>query len=52
MDIQKAFDLFDHTFVFSVLKKKTGFGNNFVSRIEILLLKQTFSAIICGNTAQ
>ena len=51
MDIQKAFDLLDHTFVFSVLKK-IDFGKNFVSRIGILISKQMFCAINGGNTTQ
>ena len=44
MDIEKAFDSLDHTFVISVLKK-FGFGNNFVSRIEPC-------AISASNTTQ
>ena len=51
MDIQKVFDLLDHTFVISVLKK-FGFGNNFVSWIETLISKQEFCAINGGNTTQ
>ena len=51
MDIQKAFDLLDHTFVISVLKK-FGFGNNFVIWIETLISKQEFCAINGGNTTQ
>ena len=51
MDIQKAFDLLDHTFVISVLKK-FGFGNDFVSWIETLISKQEFCAINGGNTTQ
>ena len=39
MDIEKAFDSLDQTFVISVLKK-VGFSNNFVSWIEILISKQ------------
>ena len=39
MDIEKAFDSLDHTFVISVLKK-SGFGNNSVKWIEILISKQ------------
>ena len=35
MDIEKAFDSLDQTFVISVLKK-VGFSNNFLSWIEIL----------------
>ena len=39
MDINKAFDSLDHTFVISILRK-FGFGNNFVSWIETLIVKQ------------
>ena len=49
--IQKAFDSLDHTFVNSVLKK-FGFGNNFVSWIEILISKQESWVINGGNTTQ
>ena len=51
MDIEKAFDSLDHTFVVSVLKK-FGFGNNFVSWIETLISKQESCAINGSNTAQ
>ena len=51
MDIEKAFDLLDHTFVFSVLKN-FGFGNNFVSWIENLISKQESCVINGGNTTQ
>ena len=34
MDIEKAFDTLDHKFLISVLKK-FGFGQNFISWIEI-----------------
>ena len=51
MDIEKAFDSLDHTFVISVLKK-FGFGNNFVSWIEILISKQESCIINGGNTTQ
>ena len=37
MDIEKAFDSLDHTFLISVLKK-FGFGNNFVNWIEARIL--------------
>ena len=49
MDIEKAFDSLDHTFVISVLKK-FGFGNNFVSWIETLILKQESCVISGANT--
>ena len=51
MDIEKAFDSLDHTFVISVLKK-FGFGNNFVSWIETLISKQESCVINGGNTTQ
>ena len=51
MDIEKAFDSLDHTFVISVLKK-IGFGNNFVSWIETLISKQESCIINGGNTTQ
>ena len=51
MGIKKAFDALDHTFVISVLKK-FGFGNNFVSWIETLILKQESCVVNGGNTTQ
>ena len=36
MDIEKAFDSLDHSFLISVLRK-FGFGENFIHWIEILL---------------
>ena len=51
MDIEKAFDSLDLTFVISVLKK-FGFGNNFVSWIETLISKQESCVINGGNTTQ
>ena len=48
MDINKAFDSLDHTFVISILRK-FGFGYNFVSWIETLIVKQescTISGVI------
>ena len=39
MDIERAFDSLDHTFIISVLKKVIDFGNNFFSWIENLILK-------------
>ena len=39
MDIEKAFDSLDHTFLISVLKK-FGFGNDFVNWNETLISKQ------------
>ena len=51
MDIEKAFDSLDHTFLISVLKK-FGFGNNFVNWIETLISKQESCVINDGNTTQ
>ena len=51
MDIEKAFDSLDHTFVISVLKK-FGFGNNFVSWIETLIPKQESCVMNGGSTTQ
>ena len=51
VDIEKALDSLDHTFVISVLKK-FGFGNNFVSWIETLISKQESCTINGGNTTQ
>ena len=51
IDIEKAFDSLNHTFVFSVLKK-FGFGCNFVSRIEFLISKQESFVINGGNTTE
>ena len=48
MDIVKAFDTLDHKFLISVLKK-FGFGQNFVSWIEIILKNQE-SCVINGGT--
>ena len=48
MDIAKAFDTLDHKFLISVLKK-FGFGQNFVSWIEIILKNQE-SCVINGGT--
>ena len=50
MDIEKAFDSLDHTFLISVLKK-FGFGNNIVSWVETLISKQGSCIISGGNTA-
>ena len=51
MDIEKAFDSLDHTFLISVLKK-FGFGNNFVNCIETLISKQESCIINGANTTQ
>ena len=51
MDIEKAFDSLDHTFLISVLQK-FGFGNNFVKWIETLISKQESCVINGGNITQ
>ena len=51
IDIEKALDSLDHTFLISVLKK-FGFGNNFVNWIETLISKQESCVINGGNTTQ
>ena len=48
MDIEKAFDSLDHSFLISVLKK-FGFGKNFIIWIEILLKDQQ-SCVLNGGT--
>ena len=48
MDIEKAFDSLDHSFLISVLKK-FGFGQNVITCIEILL-KDPKSCVINGGT--
>ena len=48
MDFEKAFDLLDHIFLISVLKR-FGFGQNSVSWIEIILKNQE-SCVINGGT--
>ena len=51
MDIEKAYDSLDYTFLISVLKK-FGFGNSFVYWIETLISKQESWVINGGNTTQ
>ena len=48
MDLEKAFDSLDHKFLISVLNK-FGFGQNFISWIEIILKNQE-SCVINGGT--
>ena len=48
MDVEKAFDSLDHKFLVSVLKR-IGFGQNFISWIEIILKNQE-SCVINGGT--
>ena len=47
MDIEKAFDSLDHSFLISILKK-FDFGKNFITWIEILLKDQQ-SCVINGG---
>ena len=51
MDIGKAVDSLDHNFVIFVWKE-IGFGNNFVSWVEILIAKEESWAINGLNTTQ
>ena len=51
MDMEKAIDSLDHTFLISVLRK-FGFGNNFVNWIETLISKQKSCIINVSNTTQ
>ena len=48
MDVEKAFDSLDHKFLISVLEK-FGFGQNFISWVEIILKNQE-SCVINGGT--
>ena len=51
MDIEKAFDSLDHTFLLKVLKK-IGFGQNFIRCIETITNSQESCVINGGNTTQ
>ena len=51
MDVEKAFDTLDHKCLISVLKK-FGFGQNFISWIEIILKNQESCVISDGTTKQ
>ena len=51
MDIEKAFDSLDHTFLLKVLKK-IGFGENFIRCIETITNGQESCIINGGNTTQ
>ena len=50
MDVEKALDSLDHKLLISVLKK-FGFGQNFISWIEIILKNQE-SFVINGGTTK
>ena len=49
MDTGKAFDLLDHDFLLSVLKK-FGFGENFIHWIKVLLNNKQSCVINGGST--
>ena len=51
MDIEKAFDSLDHSFLISVLKQ-FGFGENFIDWIKILLYKQESCVLNGGFTTK
>ena len=51
MDIEKAFDSLDHSFLMSVFKK-FGFGENFIDWIKIVLYKQEWSVLNGGFTTK
>ena len=51
MDIEKAFDSLDHTFLLKVLKK-IGFGQKFIRCIETITNSQESCVINGGNTTQ
>ena len=51
MDAQKAFDSLDNKFSISVLEK-FGFGQNFISWIEIILKNQESFVINGGTTTK
>ena len=51
MDIKKAFDSLDHSFLISVLKQ-FGFGENFIDWIKILLYKQESCVLNGGFTTK
>ena len=51
MDVEKSFDSLGHKFLISVLKK-FGFGQNFISWVEIILKNQESCVINGGTTTQ
>ena len=51
MDVEKAFHSLDHKFLISVLKK-FGFGQSFISWIEIILKNQELCFINGGGTTK
>ena len=51
MDIEKAFDSLDHTFLIHFLKKY-GFGKTFIRLVQTIANKQESCVINGGNTTQ
>ena len=51
MDIEKAFDSLDHSFLLSVLKN-FGLGKKFINWIKIILTKQESCILNGGKTTQ
>ena len=51
MDVEKAFNSLDHTFLI-LIPKKFGFGQNFISWIEIILKNQEPCVINSGTTTK
>ena len=51
IDIEKAFDSLNHSFLLGVLKK-FGFGRNFINWIEAILNKSDSCVINSGKTTQ
>ena len=51
MDIEKAFDSLNHSFLLDVLKK-FGFGTSFIYWIEVVLNKSESCVINSGKTTQ
>ena len=49
MDIEKAFDSMDHSFLIEVLKI-FGFGENFINWIKIILTNQESCVMNGGNS--
>ena len=49
MDVEKAFDSLDHTFLTQV-HKKYGFGKAFIRWVETITSKQESCVINCRNT--
>ena len=52
IDIEKAFDLLNHTFLISVLLETFGFGKTFIDFINIFLNEQESCVINGGITTK